>query len=304
MTLARRAVIGFLGFLLFLSLSGFGLAFTANRTVLNPNFLISQLGTLDVPSLAEEVLREQIPEEVAFIVPAEFIDEVLDDVIIELEPWLREQVNVAIYTGHDYLLGRSDSLSLVICLKEAKEVVRDKVWQAVLRSPPPIIEGLPPPLVEQYFNEFYQQISEQMPSTLEINESVINELSPDIMPVLAQVRRYIGYLQIAYWVSIASTALLIMGIILLDRRVRGATRWIGIPCLISGIVTYVGTFVMKHFAGLLMSQIDLPVQLQAWLPQFLNDSLAPMQVYGIILMAVGTALLIVSVVYRRHHYEY
>jgi len=304
MTLARRAVIGFLGFLLFLSLSGFGLAFTANRTVLNPNFLISQLDTLDVPSLAEEVLREQIPEEVAFIVPAEFIDEVLDDVIIELEPWLREQVNVAIYTGYDYLLGRSDSLSLVICLEEAKEVVRDKVWQAVLRSPPPIIEGLPSSLVEQYFNEFYQQISEQMPSTLEINESVINELSSDIMPVLAQVRRYIGYLQIAYWVSIASTALLIMGIILLDRRVRGATRWIGIPCLISGIVTYVGTLVMKHFAGLLMSQIDLPVQLQAWLPQLLNDSLAPMQIYGIILMAVGTALLIVSVVYKRHHYEY
>lgn len=304
MTLARRAVIGFLSFLLFLSLSGFGLAFTANRTVLNPNFLISQLDTLDVPSLAEEVLREQIPEEVAFIVPAEFIDEVLDDVIIELEPWLREQVNVAIYTGYDYLLGRSDSLSLVIRLEEAKEVVRDKVWQAVLRSPPPIIEGLPPPLVEQYFDEFYQQISEQMPSTLEINESVINELSPDIMPVLAQVRRYIGYLQIAYWVSVASTALLIMGIILLDRRVRGATRWIGIPCLISGIVTYVGTLVMKHFAGLLISQIDLPVQLQAWLHQLLNDSLAPMQIYGIILMAVGTALLIVSVVYKRHHYEY
>ena len=304
MTLARRAAIGFLSFLLYLSLSGFGLAFTMNRTVLNPNFLISRLDMLDMPSLAEEVLREQIPEEVTSIVPAEFIDGVLDDVIIELEPWLREQVSVAIYTGYDYLLGRSDSLNLVIYVEEAKEVVRDKVWQAVLRSPPPIIEGLPPPLLEQYFNEFYQQISEQIPSTLEINEGVINELSPDIMPVLAQARRYIGYLRIAYWVLIASTALLVMGIILLDRRVRGATRWIGIPCLISGIVTYVGTFVAKHFAGVLMAQIDLPVQLQAWLPQLLNDSLAPLQIYGIVLMAVGAALLIVSVVYKRHHYEY
>ena len=95
-----------------------------------------------------------------------------------------------------------------------------------------------------------------------------------------------------------------MGIILLNRRVRGATRWIGIPCLISGIVSYAGTFIISHFARGLMAQIELPSQLQTWLPQLLNDSLAPLQIYGIVLMAVGTALLIVSFVYRRHQREY
>ncbi|NOQ17726.1 MAG: hypothetical protein GQ507_00595 [Dehalococcoidales bacterium] len=48
-----------------------------------------------------------------------------------------------------------------------------------------------------------------------------------------------------------------------------------------------------------MAQLGLPVQLQDWLPQFLTDSLAPLEVYGIVLVAVGAALLVVSVVYRR-----
>ena len=304
MGLARRATRVFLSFLLFLSLFVLGFAFTMSRTALNPDFLISALDRLDLLSLAEEVLREQIPEEVRSLLPEEFIDEALDDATTDLEPWLRGQASAAIYTGYDYLLGRTENLSLIVDMEPAKEIVRDSVWQAFLASPPLGLEMLPPAELESLFNEFYQQFSEQIPSTIEINESMISEISPDIMPVLEQARRYIGYLQIAYWVLITSTALLIMGIILLDRRVRGATRWLGIPCLICGVLSYVGTFVARHFAGILMTQIDLPLQLQAWLPQLLNDSLAPMQIYGIVLMAVGVALLVVSFVYRRHQAEF
>jgi len=81
-----------------------------------------------------------------------------------------------------------------------------------------------------------------------------------------------------------------MGIILLDRRVRGATRWIGIPCLISGIVTFVGTFLIRNFTGWLITQLNLPAPLGSWLGQLVGDSLAPMRVYGIVLMAVGVVM--------------
>ena len=84
MSLARKVALGFLSFLLFVSLSGFVFAFTINRTALNPDFIVSRLDTLDVSSLAAEVLKEQVPEEVMGMVPAELIDEVLDDVLTEL----------------------------------------------------------------------------------------------------------------------------------------------------------------------------------------------------------------------------
>lgn len=299
MSMAKRALIGFLSFLLFLSLSGFGLAFAANRTVLNPDFVVSQLERLDVTSLSKELLREQVPPEVTSIVPPQFIEELLDDVVTDLEPWIREQAGVAVYAGYDYLLGRSEELLVVIDLEPAKAILRDSLWQSFAESPPLGLDILSPAELESLFDELYDDISRQMPATLEINEGMINTISLEIMPLLEQARRYIGYLQIAYGVLIGATAALVTGIILLNRRVKGATLWLGIPCLICGIFVYVSTFVIKRLAGLLMAQLSLPVQLQDWLPQFLTDSLAPLEVYGIVLMAVGAALLIVSVAYRR-----
>ena len=291
MGLAKRAAIGFLSFLLFLSLSAFGLGFTANRTVLNPDFVISQLDRLDVPSLVEGMLIERIPEEMGFMA------EYLDDVVADLGPWIRDQATTAVYAGYDYLLGKSESLSLVIDMEPMKESLRDSAWQAFLESPPLELSGIPSAEVERYFNEFYREFSEQIPPTIEINESMI---SPEIMARLEQARRYIGYLQLAYRISIGAMIAIIVGLVFLHRRVKGATRSIGIPCLTCGISIYVSTVVIKYLAGMQMIQIGLPAQLQAWLPQLLNDSLAPMQMFGIGLMAAGTALLIVSFVYKRH----
>jgi hypothetical protein len=304
MSLARKVALGFLSFLLFVSLSGFVLAFTINRTVLNPDFIVSRLDTLDVSLLAAEVLKEQVPEEVMAMVSAELIDEVLDDVLTELEPWLKEQIGGVVDTVYDYLWGRSQSLSLVVDMEPVKEDVRDKLRQALLTSPPAGLEMIPPAELGRLFDDFYAQVSGEIPSTLEINESTLNELSPDIMPALIQARRYVGYFQVAYWALVVAMALLIMGIILLDRRVRGATHWIGVPCLISGIVTYVGTFFIRDFAGELMAQIDLPASLGNWQAQLVSEALAPIRVHGIVLMAVGVALLIVSFVYKRRQYDY
>ena len=114
--MVKKAAIAFLSFLLFLSLSTFGFGFWANRTVLNPDFVIAQIDKLDVPSLAGEVLREQIPLE-QILGETEFMVESVDDVIADLEPWIREQVSAAIYAGYDYLLGKSETLSLVIYME-------------------------------------------------------------------------------------------------------------------------------------------------------------------------------------------
>jgi len=124
-------------------------------------------------------------------------------------------------------------------------------------------------------------------------------IGPEIMVRLEQARHYIGYVQIAYRVSIGAMVALILGIIFLHRRVKGATRSIGGPCLTCGISALVFTLVIKHLVGIQMAQFPLPAQLQAWLPQFINDLLAPMRMYGIGLLVTGIALLIVSVAYKR-----
>ncbi len=288
MKFVKGLALSLLGFLLFLSLSVFGLMFMLNSTVLSPDFVAEELDKIDVYSLAGELLREQVPQD------QPYVTKVLDDTLADLEPWLKEQVNTIIYAGYDYLMGRRQHLDLAIPMEPVRDSLKENLRQAVLESPPPELQGAPPGTVELYLNEVYRQIDEQIPSTFEFSPDA---LDPDVIVQLEQVRKGIGYFQIGYKVLIGFILLLIVGIILLYREVRGATRSLGITFLTCGVITYLYNLAAKHFTGTLVVQ-NLPAPLQTRLPQLVSDFLAPLDMYALILAAIGIALLIVSFVYK------
>jgi hypothetical protein len=119
---------------------------------------------------------------------------------------------------------------------------------------------------------------------------------------LEQARQYVGYFQLGYKILIGFILLLILGIVLINRQVKGATRSIGIPFLSCGVIGYISTFVTKHLAETQLTRLDIPTWLQSWFPQFLDNFLAPLEIFNICLMIAGIALLIVSFVYKpRQH---
>ena len=275
-----------LSLLLFLSLSVFGLVLTINQTILNPEFVVSQVDRLDVASLAKETLSEQIPPEVE-----QFMGEAVDETIADLEPWMKQQAREATYSIYDYLEGRSQSLSLVISLEPVKESLRDNLREAVLQSPPPELAGLPPAEIEHYLDEYSQQI----PSTFELDEASI---PPDVMTQLEMVRQYIGYFHLGYNALIGFILLLILGIVLINRQVRGSTRSLGSTFLSCGVLSLAGVLITRYVAASQLVQLDMPVYFQTWIPQLLADTLAPLEIYGIGLLAAGVVLLVVSFVYK------
>ena len=115
MGFVKGLVLSLLGLLLFLSLSVFGDILMLKQTLLNPDFVVSQVDRFDKSSLIEELLSEQIPLE------EDIVTEILSDIIADLEPWMDEQANAVIYSGYDYLMGRSQNLSLVISLEPVKD---------------------------------------------------------------------------------------------------------------------------------------------------------------------------------------
>ena len=289
MKFLKGLAVSLLSFLLFLSLSVFGSMFMLNNTILNPDFVVSELNRLDIPSLAKEFLGKQIPQ------GGEFMVEVLDDTITDLEPWIKEQVSSGVYSGYDYLMGRSESLSLVIPLEPVKDSLKENLREAILKSPPPELKGLPPAVMEQAFNESFEQFTKDIPSKFEFSES---SLSPEVLAQLEQVRQGIGYSQTVYKGLIGFMLLLILGIILINRNIRATTRGLGTTSLIDGVLGYLGIFAAKYFAGAQLPQLEIPLWLQDWIPQFMNNLLAPLEMFCIGLMAAGVVLLIVSFVYK------
>ena len=221
--------------------------------------------------------------------------EALRETVADLEPWLKEQTAGAVNAFYDYLEGRSQSLSLVVPLDPVKESLRENMRETFLQSPPPELAGLSPAELEQYFNEYYQQFSQEIPSTFELDESSI---PPEIMATLGEAKQYVGYFNLGYTAMIGFILLLILLIILVHHQVRGSTRGIGINFLVCGALSFASVLLAKNAAGPLLVQADLPASLQTWAPQLLHDTLAPLEMYSIVLAAAGVVLIIVSFAYK------
>ncbi|MEE8619071.1 MAG: hypothetical protein V3S84_02975 [Dehalococcoidales bacterium] len=294
MKFLKGLAISLLSFILFLSLGVFGTVYMLNNTLLNPDFVSAQIDKIPVSSLIREMTEEQIGEQVPE--EARFLEEAMYNAIAENEPWLKEQVNAGIYSFYDFLLGKSERLSMIISLEPLKEGLRDSLWQAFMQDLPPELSALPPAQIEQYFNQYSQEFSAQIPTEIRFDES---QIPPEVMAQLLQARQYIGYAQTYYYPFIGFMVLLVILIILLHRSVKGATRGLGITFLIYGAIEYASIWAAGYFGPTYLPLVEIPSSLQMWLTGFINDLLAPLQTFGIGLMAAGAALIIVSIVYPR-----
>jgi len=289
-----------LGICLSLSIFVFGLALMLNQSLLNPDFIAEHVERLDIAALAEETVIDQVPAEAAEFM-GESLNEVLGETIIDIEEWMHEQAQDGIYVFYNYIEGKSDTLSLIISLETVKESFRANLLAAVLASPPPELVGFPPEEIEIQFNIYYDQIDEEVPSTLELDETT---LDADVMNQILRARQYVGYFNRAFIVLIAFSLLMILLIILTHFSVRGSTRQIGITFLAVGAVSLAGALIARSIANSQLAGGDIPSTLQTWAPEVITDVLMPLGIYAIGLLVVGVVLTIVSFVYKRGEEEY
>jgi hypothetical protein len=282
--------------LLFLSLAAFGTLFALSSTLLDPDFVVAQVDRLDVAALAREMTETQVSGQVPS--EQEFLEEALYDAIEKNEPELKEEASRAIYSGYDYLLGETERLSLTISLAPLRQDLRDNLWrlfQQNLDRLPPEVAAAPPEVAEQYFEDFYRQAAQAIPSELVVDE---DSIPPEVMAPLALVRETISYAETAYYALIGLMAVLVAGIILLHRSVKGATRELGVTFLIYGALDYAGVWLSQNYQTSLPLP-DLPPSLEVWMAGLVNDLIAPMQTLAIGLMVGGAALIIISILYPR-----
>ena len=294
MNFLKGLMLSLLGLLLFLSLSVFGIAFTLNSTLLNPDFVVSEVDKVEVAPLVWEIAEEQIAGQLP--PEAEFLEDAIYDIIATQEPWLKEQLNTAIYSFYDFMLGKSERLSLIISLEPLKERLRDSLLQTFMQYLPPQLSGLPQAQIEQYFNQIYQEFAGQIPSEIHFDESII---PPEAMEQIIRVRQGIGYYQAGYNALIGLMALLVLGIVLIRRDVRNITRSLGITFLTYGAIEYAGVVVAKYFAPTYLPVLsEIPLSLQTWLLGFFGDLLTPLEMFSLGCLAGGVVLLITSFVYK------
>ncbi|MGD9394299.1 MAG: hypothetical protein PVJ81_05050 [Dehalococcoidia bacterium] len=295
----RVVLLVILGILLSLSLLIFGPALMVNQSALNADFVADRVDEIDIVELTDEIILEEVPPEAADFM-GDTLHPVLQYTIGEIEPWLKEQARNVIHVFYDYIEGRNDTLSLIIPLEEKVQNFRDNLLDAILTSPPAELLGLDAEEIEAEFNVYFDQIDEEIPSEIDLEEILLGE---ETVEQIERARQYVGYFNTGFIMLIAFCLLLILLIILVYREVKGSCRQIGITFLAVGVVSLVGAFVARSIANSQLATIDMPATLQAWAPNVVFDVLLPLGIYAIGLIAVGIAMTVVSFVYKRDEYS-
>lgn len=284
----KSLAVSLFSFLLFFSLAIFGLLYMLDNTLLKPEFLVSEIERLDASAVTAEIIDFQPPTEMPYF------NDVINETVDELEPWMKEQLKNAIYSGYDYFLGKTKYLSLTISTQVVRDTFRENLWEAFSASPPPELQGKSEPVQKQYFEESFEQLTEDIPSTIGFSES---PLPLNTLNTLRQVRQTIGYFSAIYYGLIGFMVLLLLGIILIVRNVKNITRRLGVPLLTYGAIEYAGIFVVEYLIKGKVPLPDIAPYLQTWMLQFMDNLLHPLEIFSLVLLICGAVLTIVSFVY-------
>jgi len=289
------------------------LALTLRNTFLNSEFVTSLLDQLDIPSLVAKAdvsslaldflsrqSSEEVPEEITYLTGY------IDEIIIELEPWLKEQAAAAAAPIFSYLLGESQSLNVSISMEPVKEALGGTLRADFLKSPPAELSGLSQAELGQYFDEHYGELAEELPLAYEIRASDLESARAEMTQALGEAstaleesREYVGYFQLGYNLLIVFMILLTAGIVLIYREVKGTALTLGIIYLTIGALELVGVLVARALIKQPLAQMEAPASLVEWTAQTASSSLTPLLELAIFLLVLGAALLAVYFVYRR-----
>jgi hypothetical protein len=288
MNIVRGIFSGLFSLILVVALVTLGIVLTINHTILNPDFVISEIDKLDVHSIIVEQVRSQLPEEEPYMA------EIFDEVAAELEPWLKQQTTRVVYAGYAYLKG-DEELNIVISLEQVRTSIKQDLARAIRESPPLELEGLSQSQIELFISQACADIDNQIPEQVEINEAF---LGAEIVTQLQKAKEIIAYIELGYKALIGLSALLVLLIALIQWWCpKPIARFTGTAFTIAGIISLIGALVARFIVSQIIPA-DIPAELTALLPQLIRDISYPLLIYSIGILVVGIGLIVLSIKLR------
>jgi hypothetical protein len=281
------------------------------NVILRQDFFTEELvaGIIDGIDISESfgpLISRQLEQSVP--VEMDDFDKIVIDAIDSMEPALKVELVSVSGPVFDYILGLSSTLNVSTSLEQVVDVLKNDIYEYIAESAAPELESLPEETKQQYINDIYAQISEQIPREIPIDSTVIspdvpvsfNEALTNAETTIDEVAVYVRVFKMAYIALAVLIILFAAGIFLIIRNVKISSRRIGVPLIIYGALEYAGIIGARYFMNnqTLMPQ-DVPPELEAWIMQFITNFMRPLEIFSIVLFAVGVIMVVFSYVYKR-----
>ena len=277
--------------LLILSIGILGLIITVNVTILNPDFVLTEMDKFDMYTVILDEIKEQIPEEV----PTEALDDMLD----YNKPWLKEQTHDTVHSVYAFVKGK-ESLYIKISLEPLKADFEQNKMIYIRSFLPPALQKAPDYIIEPYITTIYNQIEDKVPDSVEFNES---SLSPQIMASLEIIKDIVDYVKYGYMAAVSLIIVSLLLLALIHRwHFKPTALYTGIAFVMAGIISLINVLLVRSSTtglNLLGLESVFSYETQVIVDQLLVDITHPLLFYGTGFTIAGIALLVSSIVLRR-----
>ena len=276
-------------------------------TVLDSDFMTSLVEGSDLKPLLEEFIADLIADK--GLPSGSSLDEYIENIAADIEPWAKEQAGIVIPPAFDYVLGNSDTFSVSVSLDELKDALEENLKQSLLSSPPQKYQGLSQAELGQTFDALFEQYSGEIPPSYTFDEKLFTNQDGTSMAIdateleqaLRDCREGIGIFNIVFIALIILILLLIAGIILIYRDIRWSALNLGVVSFIFGAGLMVFYFTSLWMIRDFLAHQDIAFNsvIQDWLISISGKPLLPILIMSICFVATGIALLVTCFFYRR-----
>lgn len=269
------------------------LVFLANfsaltSTAFDPTFLKAELRNVGMYPMLQDFINESIEKNINDVAPdlgqAQILQVVRQSIT---EEFLAQEADNIIDTLSAYLRGEGDVLAIDISTAGFKESMKDSLRQSVTDSPPEGLAGLTPAQLESYLQQAYSGIDLLLPSKITLTAENSAKLQP-----LRNV--FQAVLQVPSLLFMVAGILAVL-IVLLNFSARGASRYLGIPLAVAGIIIYGSGSIGMGKVQEQMMGVELPGMMTAEIvSRIARDLMAPAATFGLIIGAAGLVLIVLS----------
>jgi hypothetical protein len=313
---------------LLMQTSSIDLKSTFRQTVLSDNFVREALSYYDYTA----VLKDMIASFMAGKLPLriELTSQQLDRVAATLQPSVKSAFISESGNLVDYLLGTKPAFDVKVDVTPAFPTLKIVVKEAIITLLPGYLQGVTQEEIDNAYETYYPLFSNTLPTTYEISSNDlgteafseissylndaqnsltearnnIDKISLDIENALKEIKPYVGYFRLGYVCLIALIIVLILGIVLIYRKVKDFCLNLGIIFLIYGAgalaeVLITKYFVLEPFAKFLQTQLNTQQDLHNIAGILLNDALSPLRIVSLVCLIGGILLIATSLIYPR-----
>jgi len=263
-----------------------GITITACKTLMDPDWIVSEINKLDYILLMQDFAANNLDGELA-----EYQDSI-DQIITDSKPWIEQEINETVNDFYSYFKGKTNSLDVTISTAALKKTISENITEILSEEMPDMTQAERDEIIDAIKSEYMNEIED----SYNLSSST---LPAEANMILDKVRLTFYYVNLFNIILMAVSIVFTVLIFLLLGIKNGALTncYIYLSQGIIGFLCYI--LIINRIVDISVTN-EIPTYLANWIIQVISDMAYVWAVFNVVVGILGIVFLAVWLIKYLH----